>query len=80
MRRHCFRNNRYILYIIPPILRIPEHFRRMDIPYHIIYISIINDNLGNTGFNKTTFQIFQSVADQRYDFSAWNNTISYFYS
>ena len=51
----------------------------MDIPYHIIYIAVIHYNLGDAGFNKKTFQIFQSGSQvNSYNFRAGYDAIAYF--
>ena len=77
---HRLRYDRYLLYVLPPIFGITEHFRRMNITHHIIDVPIINNNLGNPGFHKPVFQIFQrSRQIDSYHLCTRHNTIPYFY-
>ena len=56
---HGFGHNRYLLHILMPVFRSTKHFRRMDITHHIVDISIVHNDLGNSGFDEAAFQLVQ---------------------
>ena len=51
----------------------------MDVTDHIVNITVIYDNLGDTRLNKTAFQFIQRSCEiNRHHLSTGNNTIAYF--
>ena len=78
--RHRFGYNRHFLHVILPVCRIPEHFRRVNISHHIIYISIIYYDFRNTRLHKKTFQFFQCGGQiYSYHLCTRYNTVAYLY-
>ena len=77
---HGFGHNRHLLHILMPVFRSTKHFRRMNITHHIVDISIVHNDLGNSGFDEAAFQLVQrSCQINSHHFGTRNDTVADFY-
>ena len=57
--RHRLRNERHLADVVLPVFGRPEHLGRMDIPFDMVNILFIDDDLGVPALNEHLLQLFQ---------------------